>query len=148
MVLKLTCQKLSYMDCAKNASNFDKSGVVLSIQFLYPRFEHSYEEIDEVYAKNYVDGEYVRVKVSNEDKKRVYEIIKHSWIDVDFLAGDDCGPDGPQLLIYYNDNTYDSWICTETNHSRYVSYNNRWGWTSEAINSKEILRIIESYTGN
>lgn len=123
-------------------------GTVLVVQLLYPRFEHSYKEIDEIYAENYVEGEYVRVKVSGEDKKKVYEIIKHSWINVDFLAGDNCGPDGPGILIYYNDGTCDSWICTERDHTCYVSYNDRWGWTSEAFNSKELLCIIESYTEN
>ncbi|MCQ2483662.1 MAG: hypothetical protein MJ153_09270 [Clostridia bacterium] len=123
-------------------------GAVLVVQLLYPRFEHSYKEIDEIYAENFVEGEYVRVKVSGEDKKKVYEIIKHSWINVDFLAGDNCGPDGPGILIYYNDGTCDSWICTERDHTCYVSYNDRWGWTSEAFNSKELLCIIESYTEN
>ncbi len=121
-------------------------GVILLVQLFYPRFEHSYKEIDEIYVTNYVDGEYVRAKVSQDDMKRIYEIIKHSWIDIDFLAGDNCGPDGPGLLIYYKDEKCDDWICTERNHTRFVSYNDRWGWTSEAFNSKEILGIIESYT--
>ena len=61
-------------------------GVILLVQLLYPRFEHSYKEIDEIYVTNYVDGEYVRAKVSQDDMKRIYEIIKHSWIDIDFFS--------------------------------------------------------------
>lgn len=119
---------------------------VLCVQLMYPRFQYSYEKIDKIYVSNYVDGKYVNVIVSSEDSKRIYDIIKRSWIFVDFLAGDDCGPDGPGLVIIYNDGTRDSWICTERNHNRYYSYNYRWGGTSEALKSNELLRIIESYT--
>ena len=29
-------------------------GVILLVQLFYPRFEHSYKEIDEIYVTNYV----------------------------------------------------------------------------------------------
>lgn len=122
--------------------------IFLLIQLLYPRFKHSYKEIDAIYAKNCVDGDYVKVKVSEEDKDAIYSIIKHSWLSVDFIVGDECGADGPNILIVYTDGSMDSWECEEREHTRYMEYQhiNGWGTTVVCIKSKKLLSIIESYT--
>ncbi len=122
--------------------------IIILIQLLYPRFKHSYKEIDAIYANNYVDGDYVKVKVSDEDKEKIYSIIKHSWIGVDFMVGDECGSDGPNILIIYTDGSMDSWGCAESNHTSYRKYQyiNGWGSTAVWFKSKKLLSIIESYT--
>lgn len=126
--------------------------IVMLIQLLYPRFRGSYNGIDNIYVTNSVDGEYVRVNVSQEDKERIYSEIKHSWINVDyfvdFFVDTDNLPDGPGLIITYKDGSFDIWGCSETDHTLYNSYKyiDVWGKTDVHINSKELLNIIERYT--
>ena len=99
--------------------------IIILIQLLYPRFKHSYKEIDAIYS-----------------------IIRHSWIGVDFMVGDECGSDGPNILIIYTDGSMDSWGCAESNHISYRKYQyiNGWGSTAAWFKSKKLLSIIESYT--
>lgn len=89
---------------------------------MYPRFNYSYKEIDEIYVTNYIDGEQVDVKVSEEDKEIIYSIIKHSRISVDLMAEDNCGADGPGISVIYNDGISDSWGSFENDHTGYINY--------------------------
>jgi len=122
--------------------------MVLIFQLSYHRLDQSYEEIDQIYAINYVDGKGVKVLLSEEDKNEVYAVLKHSMINVDFMVGDECGSDGPGVYIVYNDGTYETWGCRETDHTYFYRYYywDKWGQTSVAVHSKKLLSIIEKYT--
>ena len=120
-----------------------------AIQLFYPRLEHPYKEVVAIYVYNYHEESYLEVAVPEEDKKNIYSMIKHAWLDVDLMAGDNCGCDGPGIIISYIDGTSECWGCTEKNHARYIKYDSyKYGTTSASFQSKKILRIIEKYTYN
>ena len=93
----------------------------IGVRIFYPRSSHSFKEV-KLITISFYDGEYKTIELSREKSKQVFELINKSWIThLDLLyVGDDCGGDGPSIIVKYTDGTIDFWDYGGGTFLRYV----------------------------
>lgn len=117
---------------------------IICIWLFYPRSSHSFEEVDSIIIQ-YYNKEYKSISVNKEDERQLIELINRSMIiKLDFMfVGDDCGGDGPSIMVLYKDGTTDYWDKrTDYQYCRYI-YKNGLVDKEIIIQNKKLYKLIE-----